>query len=330
MIALLAGLLLMGLACRSLITEGTDREAVSVGDPEGDAPFVLWQAGDEGYLGIEVCRGCHKLETEHWEETVHASAFLRNPRTSIERLACEACHGPGAGHLSAPEDPKLIFAFTRESGRTPFEMNAACLRCHSGGARLHWAGSIHDGESLACSDCHNPMSRMSERGLLRKRDVNSTCFGCHPAQRVAFRKRSHMPLLEGKMDCVDCHQPHGSATDPLLQAGSTFELCTGCHADKRGPFIWEHAPVTEGCTSCHRPHGSNRENLLVTAPPFLCQQCHAQIGLGNHPIDLMTPGNLASGSPPAARDARAIGRGCVTCHVQIHGSNHPSGARFHR
>jgi hypothetical protein len=23
-------------------------------------------------------------------------------------------------------------------------------------------------------------------------------------------------------------------------------------------------------------------------------------------------------------------RGCVNCHAQIHGSNHPSGSRFHR
>jgi hypothetical protein len=25
-----------------------------------------------------------------------------------------------------------------------------------------------------------------------------------------------------------------------------------------------------------------------------------------------------------------LNRGCVNCHAQIHGSNHPSGARFHR
>jgi DmsE family decaheme c-type cytochrome len=139
-----------------------------------------------------------------------------------------------------------------------------------------------------------------------------------------------MPLLEGKMQCTDCHQPHGSVNDPLLLASSTFDLCTSCHADKRGPFIWEHAPVTEGCTSCHLPHGSNRAHLLITSPPFLCQQCHNQIGVVNHPTELLTPENLASGSVPAGRDPRLVGRGCVTCHAQIHGSNHPGGAQFHR
>lgn len=279
---------------------------------------------------MEVCRGCHAVETEHWSDTAHASAFMLNPRTPLEARTCEACHGPGAEHLVDPSDPRRIFAFTRGADATPEEQGAACLQCHAGGSRLHWPASAHQTESLSCSDCHNPMSRISETGLLREKNVNETCFTCHPAQRVAFRKRSHMPLLEGKMDCVDCHQPHGSATDPLLSAGSTFELCTNCHADKRGPFLWEHAPVSEGCMSCHFPHGSNRDNLLVTSAPFLCQQCHAQIGVENHPIDLLTPENLVTGRSARARDARIIGRGCVTCHSQIHGSNHPSGARFHR
>ena len=64
-----------------------------------------------------------------------------------------------------------------------------------------------------------------------------------------------MPLLEGKIDCADCHQPHGSVNDPLLLGASEFDLCTSCHADKRGPFIWEHAPATEGWP--------NRKGVLV-------------------------------------------------------------------
>jgi DmsE family decaheme c-type cytochrome len=282
------------------------------------------------YLGHAVCEGCHRVETEHWMDTLHADVFLRNPRTALERRGCEACHGPGSEHLTDPNDRSKIMAFTRESGRSTDEMNSVCLECHSGGARIQWAGSTHESEDLACSDCHNPMTKMSASNLLRETSVKQTCFSCHPNQRVEFRKRSHMPLFEGKLDCHDCHQPHGSATDPLLRAGSTFELCTNCHSDKRGPFIWEHAPVTEGCTSCHLPHGSNRDSLLVTSPPFLCQQCHAQLGIQNHPIELLTRENLGSAGIAANRDARVIGRGCINCHVQIHGSNHPSGARFHR
>ena len=292
-----------------------------------DASAAAAANADATYIGEEMCKACHSLETAHWSETIHAEVFRNNPRTALEHQSCEACHGPGSEHLKATKDPTKILGFTRESGREIAEMNGACLQCHESGPRLHWFGSIHESEDLACSDCHNPMTRTSTRGLLRETTIRATCFTCHPKQRTDFRKRSHMPLHEGKIECTDCHQPHGSATDPLLTAQSNFELCTGCHADKRGPFLWEHAPVVESCANCHLPHGSNRDFLLSSSPPFLCQQCHAQPG---HPTHLLTAGNQAGAFPESARDPRLMGRGCVTCHAKIHGSNHPSGARFHR
>ena len=124
-------------------------------------------------------------------------------------------------------------------------MNAMCQQCHTGGPLLHWLGSLHESRGLACSDCHNPMAKTSAQSLLRAEDVNRTCLTCHPAQRTDFRKRSHMPLFEGKIDCTDCHAPRGSPVDPLIKADSVNELCTSCHAEKRGPFLWEHAPVRE-------------------------------------------------------------------------------------
>jgi len=133
-----------------------------------------------------------------------------------------------------------------------------------------------------------------------------------------------MPLLEGKLDCTDCHNPHGSATAPLLKADSVNEVCYGCHAEKRGPFIFEHAPVRENCLDCHNPHGSNFEALLTAPRPLLCQQCHAQTG---HPAELMTAGNMANGPLP---DPRLIGASCQSCHSEVHGSNSPAGARLER
>jgi DmsE family decaheme c-type cytochrome len=133
-----------------------------------------------------------------------------------------------------------------------------------------------------------------------------------------------MPLHEGKMSCSDCHNPHGTTTRPLLKADSVNQLCYGCHQEKRGPFLWEHAPVRQNCLNCHEAHGSNNDTLLTVARPFLCQQCHSQI---LHPNDLLTRANLPRGAVP---DPRAMNRGCVNCHAQVHGSNHPSGVRMHR
>jgi DmsE family decaheme c-type cytochrome len=278
----------------------------------------------QGYVGEARCAQCHKLEQEHWAHTVHAKAFRNNPRYELAQRGCEACHGPGAKHLENAADSKGIIAFTRKRGAPLEVQNGQCLQCHQGRARIFWPGSIHDTSRVACSDCHNPMAKFSETGLLARGNVNETCFTCHAQQRAEFRRRSHMPLLEGRVSCTDCHNPHGSATRPLIKADSVNQLCTGCHAEKRGPFIWEHAPVRRNCLECHTPHGSNHEAMLIVARPFLCQQCHANV---SHPANLITRGNLPRGAFP---DERAMNRSCSNCHSQIHGSNHPAGARFQR
>jgi len=280
--------------------------------------------GKDGYIGEARCVACHRAESENWAHTIHAAVFRRSAANELAARGCEACHGPGAKHLEDASDRSAIVAFTHRRGVPVETQNAQCLQCHKGRARIFWEGSIHQSSRLGCSDCHNPMAKISATGLLAKSSVSETCFTCHAQQRTEFRKRSRMPLGEGRLSCADCHNPHGSATRPLLRADSVNQLCYGCHAEKRGPFIWEHAPVRQDCLACHVPHGSSHESLLVVARPFLCQQCHASV---THPAALVTRANLPRGAVP---DERAVNRSCSNCHSQIHGSNHPSGSRFQR
>ena len=86
-----------------------------------------------------------------------------------------------------------------------------------------------------------------------------------------------MPVREGKMECSSCHNPHGSIQRQDAEGNSVNESCVSCHAEKRGPFLWEHAVGRENCTTCHDPHGSNNERMLV-AKPMLCQRCHVTAG----------------------------------------------------
>jgi DmsE family decaheme c-type cytochrome len=276
------------------------------------------------YVGEAVCVRCHAHENEHFGHTQHARAFRQNPRNDRERRVCEACHGAGSRHVANASDKSALIGFTRGWGTAVETQNAQCLGCHQGRQRLYWPGSAHDANRVACSDCHNPMARFSATGLLRTAGVSETCYGCHAQQRTEFRKRSHMPLPEGKLSCASCHNPHGSPTRPMLKTGTVNELCTTCHAEKRGPFLWEHAPVRESCLNCHEAHGANQEALLVAPRPFLCQQCHTN---RTHQNKLVTTLNRPGGLDP---DERLIGRSCQTCHAQVHGSNHPAGVRFLR
>src|SRR3546814_15420878 len=75
-----------------------------------------------------------------------------------------------------------------------------------------------------------------------------------------------------------------------------------CHAEKRGPMLFEHAPVRDSCLNCHTPHGSNQHALLVAPIPLLCQQCHSHV---RHPNDLHVGSSLANGMA----DGKSVGAG---------------------
>ena len=276
-------------------------------------------APDAVAIGAKSCIACHALENVQASHSLHVRAFRAGAAA-----ACESCHGPGSAHVREPTKPGLIIAFTRDS-KTPIDAQAGvCLACHAGGARQDWIGSVHQQHQLSCTDCHNPMARLSPEGVLADNSINQVCSTCHQDIRDKFNRRSHMPLPEGQMSCVDCHNPHGTLNADLIKTDTVNETCYACHAEKRGPFLFEHAPVRENCLACHDPHGSNQQALLVLPVPMLCQQCHTMTG---HPNDLLTTAGLATGPAP---DERLIGRACLTCHANIHGSNNPSGSRFHK
>ena len=270
------------------------------------------------YVGSEPCSGCHAAQRASFTATEMGRVILENPRNAVERLGCEGCHGPGSRHIEASGERVADFRTFNQDDPTPVpERNAVCLQCHEGGLRMDWAGSQHDMRAVACTSCHSVMSPASEHGQLAKATVVETCAQCHPREvRRQQMSLARMPVAEGKMDCTSCHNPHGTPNEKLLRAPSVNETCTSCHAEKRGPFLWEHAPVVESCANCHDPHGSRNDKMLVRPRPRLCQGCHIN---SRHP------------STPYTETARqVIGSQCQNCHVAIHGSNHPAGGRFVR
>ena len=68
-----------------------------------------------------------------------------------------------------------------------------------------------------------------------------TCGTCHLQKRAQQMRSSHMPLREGKLSCRSGHNPHGTVSQALRKEASPNETCYRCHAERRGPFLWEHA-----------------------------------------------------------------------------------------
>jgi DmsE family decaheme c-type cytochrome len=271
------------------------------------------------YVGEETCLGCHDDRTKGYHGSPHHRAA--DPRTPAARQGCESCHGPGGNHI---EDPAAN-PVRRFSQMAAADVNAACATCHNRGDHALWDGSQHEGRNLSCTSCHSVHDYRSENAQLNAGNELEVCAGCHRDKIAKLDRSGHMPVREGKMQCSTCHNPHGATNVRLLRKGdSVGELCVSCHADKRGPFLWEHAPTRDGCVTCHDPHGSSNERMLVAKPPILCQRCHIAT---RHPSTIYDSALIGAGSSPSAR---IFARSCVTCHSAIHGSNHPSGQRFVR
>jgi len=122
------------------------------------------------------------------------------------------------------------------------------------------------------------------------------------------------------MKCTQCHDQHGGFGPKMVKADSFNELCYNCHADKRGPFMWEHPPVEENCLTCHTPHGSNHSKLLNSKPPLLCESCHDSTG---HQGTIFTQFETFRGTAASGKN-RLFARACLNCHSNIHGSMGPS------
>ena len=290
--------------------------------PAQRAPQVspLAAAPADQYVGTEVCKACHPDQFARFGATKMGRLFLNQPRNDLERRTCEGCHGPAKEHFESGGAKPVMVSFGKKDATPVEQRNAVCLTCHERSARLFWEGSPHESRDVACTNCHKVMENVTARGQLAKADEIQTCGQCHLDKRAqALGGRSRHPLREGKMECTSCHNPHGGVTPANLKENSVNETCYTCHAEKRGPFLWEHAPVTESCTNCHNPHGTNHEAMLTVSKPRLCQQCHVET---RHPT---RPYGLDSGSLKFV-----LGRACNSCHVNIHGSNHPSGFAFTR
>jgi DmsE family decaheme c-type cytochrome len=264
-----------------------------------------------------VCADCH-------EEAVNSLALTKHgAKLDATEAVCRSCHGDVAAHLEDPTAAKPARLFDHNVPAS--EKSSVCLSCHDGNRQLaFWDAGKHKKNDVACSDCHTIHVKRSDPStapyLTTQRKLQyDVCGSCHKSIRAQLNKNSHHPILEGKVACADCHNPHGALSHAMVKNESITQLCTSCHADKRGPFVWAHLPVEENCLTCHNSHGSNVPKLLTVKVPQLCQDCHGsahgQIAYGS---------SFAIGGANQDRASRFDARSCANCHQMIHGSNAPA------
>ncbi len=279
---------------------------------------------DADYIGTDAClKACHVHDQRRRDFDLSTMGAQLSRESGLPLVNCESCHG--AGSLAVENlTPEKLQADAKAGIKTscdfktlidikmlPAQAKALiCLKCHAANAtfNLHnWNGSVHALSDISCADCHN--IHMGHNLKVRQRDTADMCEKCHQEVKAQFALPNHHPVPEKKVFCTDCHDSHGGSTEKALRKDTVKATCTQCHAEKEGPFLYEHADINEDCRVCHTPHGSVNNNLLIQREPMLCLQCHP-----THRIAAAT----------TAETKQAFYTRCSDCHSQIHGTDLPS------
>lgn len=255
-----------------------------------------------GYVGSDTCLTCHADIGKNFPDNPHSRIVMLHGGNG---QTCESCHGPGEAHVNSGGDPsKVVFRFDK---MTPKQIDARCLTCHAG-AHPDFERSPHARAGLSCLSCHTIHTATVAEDLL-KQPQPQLCENCHADVKGQFDMPFHHPVNEGVVKCSDCHDVHGTFQPVNLRStADQNKICTRCHTDVRGPFVYEHPAIKAvGCLGCHSPHGSQNARMLnMPSVNMLCNQCHSPVAAG-------TFHSMNAGSSELAP--------CTSCHTMVHGSN---------
>jgi len=206
---------------------------------------------------------------------------------------CAACHEEQAKRFSLTSHYRVL-------GEKKEVLGGGCESCHG-------AGSKH-------------AESQSKKDIVRYEPEN--CFSCHMDRKGDFLLQHHHPVVEGRMKCTDCHNPHGTELETMntVSMQKSDQACFKCHKEMKGPFVFEHDVMREGCQTCHNPHGSVYDKMLVADQANLCLRCHWEPSFNT---STGTIGAIKHGTKAGAGGDYYIGKGqeCIDHHRAVHGSN---------
>ena len=263
-------------------------------DPRATNWAQIWNVG---------CIGCHSTAGQPGQMP-SASDF--NSRVAELGIACEACHGPPARHVSLNSDPLRRYRLHfQEKGddciANPARLSSkrsseVCGRCHSihtppdKDTWLREGDSFHAGEDLEAklrvirtpvslelrqsSFWSDGMIRVSGReynGLVKTpcfQKGDMSCLSCH-SMHQSDPANQLAKGMDSNAACVTCHQPIAQNLERHTHhsAASTGSLCYNCHM----PY------TTYGLLKALRSHQISSPSVkttLETGRPNACNLCH--------------------------------------------------------
>jgi predicted CXXCH cytochrome family protein len=240
-------------------------------------------------------------------------------RTTTAELgvACEACHGPGAAHVSANADPLRRLWLWARKAPDPTIVNPArlspsraadvCGRCHGQrladdvGPFMAHGDPFVPGDDLALTTA--PLWR--DTPLAGDREAFAARFWADGTPRLTAYE--YQGLLQsrcaqqGALTCTTCHGMHEGDPRGQLRAGlrgtAADTMCTGCHA-----------ALADGAAAARHTHHD------AAGTGARCVGCHMpRVVYGvldvhrSHRVEVPDPARAAAAGRPDA---------CTGCHVE--------------
>lgn len=175
--------------------------------PGSSTPFATKR------IGYELCQGCH----DEMVRTTLAQPRLHWPVAGAD--GCASCHNPHA---------------SKQANLLKTDTVALCRECHADTSRRIEGTAVKHAPVAdgMCGACHSPHGA-SGVYLMDQPNIQ-LCGTCHD-----YQLHSSHPIGETaidprnanlRVDCLSCHNGHGTDAKYMLLAPTNVELCTPCHS----------------------------------------------------------------------------------------------------
>lgn len=219
-------------------------------------------------------------------------------------IQCEACHGPGSGHLSQIDNSKIDVSLSSD----------VCAYCHKEGSHhnipLQWDISVHgagthlySGSSrYACTPCHNGQGFVDKvKGNAQSVQVNiaitcATCHNPHDATNEHQVRTVTATLLNGVQVekgvgglCINCHQSRNNAVPYVENYLASLSSRFGPHHGPQGDMLVGTNAYTWGETLEQSPHFNDTENACVDCHMYPnTSPLNSESSVGGHTFSMVS------------------------------------------
>lgn len=227
-----------------------------------------------------VCIKCHATQGRPKMEVTGNQFSNADTRVAELGIGCESCHGPGAEHVAANQNPVRRYAqrmsdepddtIVNPAHLDPKASTQVCGQCHA-----MWDYALTGQRMMSWFDTGFTYRPGGDVEKNRKPQFSNkpgdTGFWSDGLIRTAGREYNALHgsacYEKGGMSCLSCHQLHQQADDPRPRAQwATDQLlpqpddasCLECHKSYgEDVAAHTHHPVDSSgssCVNCHMPH----------------------------------------------------------------------------